>query len=45
MKLVLERVVIRLYCCWNCVTQSLRTATLACRFQLRIFTFGLLTYL
>jgi len=36
---------VSLYCCCNCDTQSLRTATQACWFQWRVFTFSLLTYL
>jgi len=34
-----------LYCCCNCGTQSLRTATQACWFHWRVCTFSLLTYL
>jgi len=34
-----------LYCCCNCDMQSHRTATQACWFQWRDFTFSLLTYL
>jgi len=36
---------ISLYCCNNCDTQSLQTATQACWFQWRVVTFSLLTYL
>ena len=36
---------VRLYCCCNCDTQSLRTTTQDCWFQWRVFTFSLLTYL
>ena len=36
---------VNLYCCSNCCTQSLETATQACWFQGRVFTFSLLTYL
>jgi len=35
---------VRLYCCCNCDTQSLRAATQACWFQWRVFTFSLLIY-
>jgi len=36
---------VSLDCCCNCKTQSLRTATQACWFQWRVFTFSLLTNL
>jgi len=36
---------VSLYCCCNCDTESLWTATHACWFQWRVFTFRLLTYL
>ena len=36
---------VSLYCCCKCDTQSLQTATQACWFQWRVFTFSLLTYL